>query len=1267
MGKLFANIVRFFISKPLFFVVLFLAIVSFLIIGVGKLNINEDLYSIFPKSEQYQRFNKIVQENSLNKQIIFSIDAIQDEDELEDKLINLEEQLNTQFEGRISDLIIYRNVNEKKLIRYFQKSFVLNAHPIDYEEIERKITKTSIAQSLANDAKKLEGSDGFFMKSFIAQDPLGIANEQLENVRPEEGKGAYVVKDGLVYTQDEKSILFFASIVPDRNDTKALYQLNDDLESFKTKLNAKEKLNFDFFGTFQIAVENARQVKADTYLTAFLSLGLILLLLVLYYRSLLAPFYFLLPAVFGVLCGLGMVGYLQPDISSISLATASVLLGIVLDYSFHFFTHYKHSGDILSTIKDVSAPMIIGSFTTIAALGALLFAESVILQNFGMIALFTLLGSVLFTLLLQPVIFVLLKVNLPNSVQKTKDRKLPKMVLRIGILLVIFITAGSLFRGFDASFDADVNRLSFHTDELKKKEAFYTGINPNDDKKFYVIASATSEDKARALNAEIFDTLQTNRKELGISELISTAPYLPNQEKIAQGERNWLTFWSSRKDQVEKDIAEASAQNNFSSTAFDPFYKWISENTFDPEKGESLAQDLGLTKFQFSSENEQSYITSIVIDRGKLAECKVKIHSVDGAFILDISEITEMMLTSVQNDFNFLLLFSVLLVFITLLIIYGRIELALFAFLPMLLAWIWILGITNLLDIKFNFVNIIITTFIFGLGDDFSIFTTDGLMQQYKTGSDSYKSYRSAIILSGITTLLGTGVLIFAHHPAINSIALVSIIGISTILIITLFVQPLLFNLFVFNRTNQGKPPITFFTLLYSIFLYTYFLFGSIFLTLLVVFVLFPVPIKKVKKRQFLNFLVSRLAKSTIYAGFHIKKEVLVDKIDFSKPNIIIANHSSFLDILLVLMINPKTVIMVKSWVYNSPVFGLFIRYAGFPFAKEGADDNLKQIRERIAEGYQVVIFPEGTRSKDGTMNRFHKGAFHIANELQMDIQPIVISGAHEANPKNDILINRGKITIKALDLIPYDENITYSQTTKIAKRVMVEGMAETKKEHGGTDFWGPILLKNFVLKGPILEWYVRVKWRLEKANFAFYDKLIDDRKVIYDFGCGYGYLSHYLYYRNNERIIKGIDYDKDKIEIAEHAITIKKDLSFESNDIRQVDVQACDVLFLNDVLHYLPKSDQDNLLQKIVGKLNANGILMIRDGLKGEERSYKMTKLTEFFSTKVFGFNKAEHPLEFISEEDMQEFAKKNNLEIEIQKHSKTTSNVLIILRKRD
>ena len=120
------------------------------------------------------------------------------------------------------------------------------------------------------------------------------------------------------------------------------------------------------------------------------------------------------------------------------------------------------------------------------------------------------------------------------------------------------------------------------------------------------------------------------------------------------------------------------------------------------------------------------------------------------------------------------------------------------------------------------------------------------------------------------------------------------------------------------------------------------------------------------------------------------------------------------------------------------------------------------------------------------------------------------------------------------------------------------------------------------------------------------------------------------------------------------------------ANDIRKTKLVTCDVIFLNDVLHYLPEEDQYHFLERSLEALDKNGILFIRDGIKKEEEtSYKFTKITEILSTKVFGFNKSEHPLEFISEHKMRDFAKANNLTLEKINHSKTTSNVLLILRK--
>jgi uncharacterized protein len=514
--------------------------------------------------------------------------------------------------------------------------------------------------------------------------------------------------------------------------------------------------------------------------------------------------------------------------------------------------------------------------------------------------------------------------------------------------------------------------------------------------------------------------------------------------------------------------------------------------------------------------------------------------------------------------------------------------------------------------------------------------------------------------------VIGTGVLIFAKHPAIHSIGAISVVGIGSIMLITLFLQPRIFNFFVLNRAKKGRGPITFFYFIYSIFLFLYFFVGSLILNVFLIFILIPLPMKRIKKQNVLNFLISRLAKSTIYAGFHVKK-VVVDKhkLDYKNPSIIIANHSSFLDILVVLMLHPKTIIMVKKWVYNSPVFAPFIRYGGYLFAEEGAEGNLDDIRKRIDEGYSIVIFPEGTRSSDGMIKRFHKGAFYISKEMGIPIQPLLILGTHEVNPKNDFIINQGHILLKPLDRITALENETYGQFCKRGMNLMREGMKDFRTEYATSAFFSRKIMENYLLKGPILEWYIRVKWLMERKNFDFYNELIGDKKNIVDVGCGYGYLSLFLNYFDPSREIVGMDYDEEKIAVAANCLKLSESIHFENADIRNWEIPAADVYFFNDVIHYLRPEEQIQLLIDVNSKMNEQGIIVIRDGIIELKDRLKNTKMTEVLSTKWFKFNKTTNDLAFLSAQEIEQFAGQNGFSFELIEHSSKTSNVLMILKK--
>jgi len=608
-------------------------------------------------------------------------------------------------------------------------------------------------------------------------------------------------------------------------------------------------------------------------------------------------------------------------------------------------------------------------------------------------------------------------------------------------------------------------------------------------------------------------------------------------------------------------------------------------------------------------------------------------------------------------------------VFFTLLIVYGRIELTILSFLPMVISWIWILGIAAILDIRFNFVNVIVTTFIFGLGDDFSIFVTDGLLSKYKYGKDTLRSYQSAIALSATTTIIGTGVLIFAKHPAIHSIALISVLGIVCILFISFVFQPVLFDFFVQNRISRKRSPVTMLSFLISVFSFSYFLAGCLFMQFQLLIILL-LPVSGKKKRAMINHSLSFYAKTVIYSGPHVKKNISgLENLHADKPVIFIANHTSFLDILLTIMLNPKIVLMVKGWVYNSPIFGPIIRHAGYIYTDNGTEENLQKVKELVADGYSLLIFPEGTRSEDGRVGRFHKGAFLLAEQLNLDIQPILIHGASEVLPKNEFVIHSGSLNVRILPRINYQDpkwgELLRDKTKSITSYFRSE-FASYQNEMENPAFMKHKIFTNYVFKGPVLEWYFKIKWNLESRNYELYNELVADRKRILDIGCGYGYLSFYLHYKNEERHITGIDYDEEKILIAQNSYNKTDHLLFVFQDIMASEFDKTDVIFLNDILHYLSREKQLILLERCASALNDGGIIFIRDGITDNEQKLRHTKATEVLSTGIFSFNKKENPFHFFTSDDIRAFAERHELSCEMHEHSSNTSNVLFILKRR-
>ena len=159
--------------------------------------------------------------------------------------------------------------------------------------------------------------------------------------------------------------------------------------------------------------------------------------------------------------------------------------------------------------------------------------------------------------------------------------------------------------------------------------------------------------------------------------------------------------------------------------------------------------------------------------------------------------------------------------------------------------------------------------------------------------------------------------------------------------------------------------------------------------------------------------------------------------------------------------------------------------------------------------------------------------------------------------------------------------------------------------------------------------------------------------------------MSYLLSFVSPERKILGIDYDADKIELANHCISKNNNINFIAADATEFAYGNADVFVLSDVLHYLSDDKQTILLERCMEKLNPNGKIIIRDADCDMEKRHRGTLFTEFFSTRS-GFNKADqNRLYFFSADKIKKISAKNGFRTEVIDNSRLTSNVLFVLTK--
>ena len=1146
----------------------------------------------------------------------------------------------------------------------------------DYQRFDSLLTEKGIQAIMQKNYTNLLSPAGIALRSYILRDPLGLGSEALKHLQDFQLEANYEIYDEHIFSKDGSTLLMFITPVFSTGSTGKNDELIKILEEELQHVQGESPtIRAEYFGGPSVGVYNARQIKKDTILTSSLALLIIIVFISLVFKRKRSIPLIITPVLFGGLFALFLIFFIKGSISAIAVGAGSAVMGIALSYSIHMLAHQNHVSTVQQLIKEIAYPLTVGSFTTIGAFMGLIFTSSDLLRDFGLFASLALVGTTLFCLIYLPhflkgqadvkqgrVLRIIEKIN-AYSYEKNKW-------LVGGILLITIIC---LFTSQKVGFNNDMMSLNYEPQHLKQSEEKLMQLFDSDEKTVLFVSVGKDMNQATETYAITNQKLLALKDQGLIKDYASASQFLISPQEQQLRLKRWKDYWTDEKQQqIREQLETAAAEYRFRPGSFDPFYQWLNQ-PFGEYHYTAQEDDISgklLNEWQTSADSITMLISQIRISDQNKETVYQNFSKAQDVVIFDRSYFANKWVSAINDDFYLILYISSFLIFFALWFSYGRIELTLMSFLPMLVSWVIILGLMGILGIEFNIINIILSTFIFGIGDDFSIFIMDGLQNKYRTGQKVLNSHKTAIFFSAFTTVVGMGALVFAKHPALQSISLISILGMIAVVLVAYTIQPLIFRFFIVGPASKGLPPYTLIGLIRTVLLFLLFFIGCIFLRVLIA-VLYLVPVRKSSKQRLVCRLIQITCKGILLLATAVKKEHINKANErFQHPAIIIANHQSFIDILVLLSLSSKILMVTNHWVWHSPFFGAIIRYVDFYYIGEGYEQYMERMRKKVKEGYSIAIFPEGTRTYNGKMKRFHKGAFYLAETLQLDILPLLLYGNNKiiakAQPFN---IRKGIIYTEILPRIPADDlsfGTTYQERTKRISAYMKEGYARICREKNTTDnpAFYEALIQNYIYKGPVVEWYIRIKVKMER-NYRLFNRLIPAQGQITDIGCGFGPLCYMLSMLSEDRDILGIDYDEDKIALAQHGWLRNEHLQFRHGNALEYPLPESDVFILNDMLHYMSYEHQRTLLLKCADRLRSQGMIIIRDGNSANTSKHRLTRFTELLSTRIFNFNRTAGELYFTTETQLREIAVTCGMNVEIIPNDKYTSNTIYIFRK--
>jgi len=646
-------------------------------------------------------------------------------------------------------------------------------------------------KSVLNDKENFESFRNYFYKNLLSpmsniygemlnKDPLMLFPMFVSSLAPRQDKNDY--ENGNIIIEDTGSTIVLISAVLNENGFERDVQtaFNRFFEDQKNKMSTITNAQINYTGVVNYANRYQQRAKFETSYIGIFSFCLIFLLILIAYRSIKCLLWGAVPIFSALLCGLAGSVLFFDRIHLISITMGTCLIGICIDYSFHYLSEYafcKGKWDSSVGLKHILSGISLGFLTTTIGYAIFFFIPFTGLKQIAVFTITGLAGAYLTVVILFPLLFRkkdtcrdsywLFKPSI-LAYFRMFDSKIFRYSASLFFLIIIITGLPKL------SFRDDMSIFEMKTDDLDNTVNDIQKLTGTEYEREFLLITGESQEKLLQNIENITDKLAHLQKNNEISGYLALTKFVPSIRTQKAGSEMLV-----KKLQAEKTkIADLFLETGFKPEALQNLINDAKES-----QGRYITIDEWL-KSPVSIEHEKLWI-------GKIEDLYISAVLLSG--IKNIKTLEEIVIdqnTHLINNHSrishlikqlreSLILFipAIYSIFLLILIIRYGFKKSLSVFAPSVMSLFLTISILSLFSIEVNIMHILAIILVLALGIDYSVFLAESI--------ENPSVACISIVLSSATTIFSLGMLAFSMIPALKSIGLTIIIGISTTLLLS--------------------------------------------------------------------------------------------------------------------------------------------------------------------------------------------------------------------------------------------------------------------------------------------------------------------------------------------------------------------------------------------------------------------------------------------------------------------------------------------------